>query len=106
MVAKIRVVPSSIRKAEMVLPGEACIGLAVWAKARGVCSATTSPAVDRAVRNMRSRAPMARPTMTSRMIQPAMPPTVTGRPGRAPATTGHRASDMTSASDRRMRGGT
>ena len=90
----------------MVEPGWACIGLAVWAKLSVVCNDTISPAVARALMNMRSKRPIIRPTTTSRMIHPTINPMPSGRPGSEPRTTGHSARLMTKASDSRTRGGT
>ncbi|MNI70472.1 hypothetical protein D3C73_1262880 [compost metagenome] len=106
MVANTRVTPSSIRKADRVVPGWACRGLAVWEKPSVVCRETISPAVVMAVMKLRRMAPMARPVSTSRITQPTVAPKVAGRAGRLLPTMGHSASDSTRASDRRTLGGT
>ena len=78
--------------AAMVVAGWACSGFAVWAKLRVVWSDTTSPAVDSAAIRSLSRKPIINPVITSRRIQPNIPPNVSGSPGNVPATSGHSAS--------------
>ena len=82
------------------------MGLVLWAKLRVVCSDTTSPAVASAVMKARRMAPIIRPVATSRITQPAMPPTLAGRAGSAGAAIGQTTRVISSASDSRMRGGT
>ena len=56
--------------------------------------------------NIRSRRPIISPVITSRRIQPIMALISAGSGGRDPLTMGHSARLITSASDRRTRGGT